>query len=88
MLVKWRICLFQLVEMYDFFILEDDVYGELGFIDILLFLKVMDYNGWVLYVGLLLKVIVLGMRIGWIVGNAVFIKVLLWFKKDLDYLFF
>lgn len=87
MSAKRRTRLLQLAETYDFLILEDDAYGELGFTDIPPPLKAMDQNGRVLYAGSLSKVIAPGMRIGWIAGNAAFIKALSWLKKDLDHPF-
>ena len=45
MSAKRRTRLLQLAETYDFLILEDDAYGELGFTDIPPPLKAMDQNG-------------------------------------------
>ena len=44
MSAKRRTRLLQLAEAYDFLILEDDAYGELGFTDIPPPLKAMDQN--------------------------------------------
>lgn len=87
MSAKRRTRLLQLAETYDFLILEDDAYGELGFTDIPPPLKAMDQNGRVLYAGSLSKVIAPGMRIGWIAGDAAFITALSWLKKDLGHPF-
>ncbi|AME07354.1 PLP-dependent aminotransferase family protein [Bacillus siamensis] len=87
MSAKRRTRLLQLADTYNFLILEDDAYGELGFTDIPLSLKAMDQNGRVLYAGSFSKVIAPGLRIGWIAGDAAFIKALSWFKKDLDHPF-
>ncbi|WP_438420680.1 PLP-dependent aminotransferase family protein [Bacillus siamensis] len=87
MSAKRRTRLLQLADTYNFLILEDDAYGELGFKDIPPSLKAMDQNGRVLYAGSFSKVIAPGLRIGWIAGDAAFIKALSWFKKDLDHPF-
>jgi 2-aminoadipate transaminase len=72
---------------YDFVILEDDAYGELGFEENPVSLKTIDKDGRVLYVGSLSKVVAPGMRVGWIAGASEFISALSWFKKDLDHPF-
>jgi 2-aminoadipate transaminase len=79
--------LIELSVAYNFFILEDDAYGELGFADHLLSLKALDETGRVLYVGSLSKVVAPGMRIGWIAGSSEVITSLGWFKKDLEHPF-
>ncbi|MHC0038081.1 aminotransferase-like domain-containing protein [Pseudoneobacillus sp. C159] len=81
--------LLQLAEDYDFFLLEDDAYGELSFGDgpAPVPLKALDQAGRVLYVGSLSKVVAPGMRIGWIAGTVEYISALSWFKKDLDHPF-
>ncbi|EIM06976.1 hypothetical protein A1A1_08419 [Planococcus antarcticus DSM 14505] len=76
-----------LAEQYDFLILEDDAYGELGFHDNPSLLKAMDTNNRVLYVGSLSKVVAPGMRIGWVVADQQIIEPLNWFKKDLSHPF-
>ncbi|KMJ57470.1 aminotransferase [Bacillus sp. LL01] len=77
----------KLAEEYDFLVLEDDAYGELGFSGNPNTLKSMDMNDRVLYVGSLSKVIAPGMRIGWVAATSKFINALFWFKKDLDHPF-
>lgn len=79
--------LLALAEQYDFLILEDDAYGELGFHESPRLLKAMDTNNRVLYVGSLSKVVAPGMRIGWVVADSQLIDPLNWFKKDLSHPF-
>ncbi|KPB06194.1 aminotransferase-like domain-containing protein [Bacillus sp. CHD6a] len=76
-----------LAEEYDFFVLEDDAYGELGFTNNPKTLKSMDREDRVLYVGSLSKVVAPGMRIGWVHASERFIQALFWFKKDLEHPF-
>ena len=61
---KRREHVLELAEQYDFVILEDDAYGELGFQENPRLLKEMDTNNRVLYVGSLTKVVAPGMRVG------------------------
>nr|WP_231493584.1 PLP-dependent aminotransferase family protein [Alicyclobacillus macrosporangiidus] len=82
-----RRMLLELAEVYDFLILEDDAYGELGFGDPVPALKSLDTEGRVIYVGSLSKVIAPGLRIGWLAGARPFIEVAGWFKKDLGHPF-
>lgn len=77
----------ELGEEYDFLVLEDDAYGELGFTDNPKTLKSMDTKDRVLYVGSLSKVVAPGMRIGWVHATERFIQALFWFKKDLEHPF-
>ncbi len=77
----------ELAEEYDFLVLEDDAYGELGFTDNPNTLKSMDTKDRVLYVGSLSKVVAPGMRIGWVHATVKFIHALFWFKKDLEHPF-
>ncbi len=77
----------ELAEEYDFLVLEDDAYGELGFNNNPKTLKSMDSNERVLYVGSLSKVVAPGMRIGWVHATEKFIQALFWFKKDLEHPF-
>ncbi|MCH4826246.1 PLP-dependent aminotransferase family protein [Planococcus halocryophilus] len=76
-----------LAEQYDFLILEDDAYGELGFEERPRLLKAMDNQNRVIYAGSLSKVVAPGMRIGWVVADKQIIDPLSWFKKDLDHPF-
>ncbi|MGD6779937.1 PLP-dependent aminotransferase family protein [Sutcliffiella horikoshii] len=76
-----------LAEEYDFLVLEDDAYGELGFINNPKTLKSFDTKDRVLYVGSLSKVVAPGMRIGWVHATERFIQALFWFKKDLEHPF-
>ncbi|NLP49834.1 PLP-dependent aminotransferase family protein [Bacillus sp. RO1] len=76
-----------LAEEYDFLVLEDDAYGELGFTNNPKTLKSMDTEDRVLYVGSLSKVVAPGMRIGWVHATERFIQALFWFKKDLEHPF-
>jgi 2-aminoadipate transaminase len=77
----------KLAEQYDFLILEDDAYGELGFEEKPRLLKAMDPDNRVLYVGSLSKVVAPGMRIGWVAGAERLVTALSWFKKDLNHPF-
>ncbi|AIY04624.1 aminotransferase [Planococcus sp. PAMC 21323] len=77
----------ELAEQYDFLVLEDDAYGELGFGERPRLLKAMDTQNRVIYVGSLSKVVAPGMRIGWVVADKRLIAPLSWFKKDLDHPF-
>ncbi|ANU24107.1 PLP-dependent aminotransferase family protein [Planococcus donghaensis] len=77
----------ELAEQYDFLVLEDDAYGELGFEERPRLLKAMDTQNRVIYVGSLSKVVAPGMRIGWVVADKRIIDPLSWFKKDLDHPF-
>ncbi|ANU26167.1 PLP-dependent aminotransferase family protein [Planococcus versutus] len=79
--------LLKLAEQYDFLIIEDDAYGELGFHDRPQLLKAMDTNNRVVYVGSLSKVVAPGMRIGWVVADQQLVDPLNWFKKDLTHPF-
>ncbi|WP_017381221.1 aminotransferase-like domain-containing protein [Paenisporosarcina sp. TG-14] len=79
--------LLELAEEFDFLILEDDAYGELGFTQRPRLLKAMDDNNRVLHIGSMSKVVAPGMRIGWVAGPEKLIKVLSWFKKDLNHPF-
>jgi 2-aminoadipate transaminase len=77
----------ELAEEYDFLVLEDDAYGELGFTNNPKTIKSMDTKDRVLYVGSLSKVVAPGMRIGWVHATEKFIQALFWFKKDLEHPF-
>lgn len=77
----------ELAEQYDFLVLEDDAYGELGFSERPRLLKAIDTQNRVIYVGSLSKVVAPGMRIGWVVADKRLIAPLSWFKKDLDHPF-
>ncbi|EIT86153.1 hypothetical protein A374_06126 [Fictibacillus macauensis ZFHKF-1] len=85
MSTKRRHHVLQLALTYNFLILEDDAYGELAFGARPTSLKAMDTENRVLYVGSLSKVIAPGLRIGWMAGDAAFIKAAAWFKKDLEH---
>lgn len=64
-------------EEYQFFIIEDDLYCELWLNkQFLLLLKVLDKNGYVLYVSSFFKILSLGLCIGWIVGSELVIECL------------
>ncbi|TCP23456.1 2-aminoadipate transaminase [Scopulibacillus darangshiensis] len=69
---------------YNFLILEDDAYGELGFEKSPLPLKAIDNDGPVIHIGSLSKTVAPGMRIGWVAGAREFITACSWFKKDLN----
>ncbi len=72
----------ELAGSYNFFIVEDDAYGELSFYKNPPTLKGMDKKSRVLHVGSLSKVVAPGMRIGWIAGSSEIIHASAWFKKD------
>ncbi|WP_257348217.1 PLP-dependent aminotransferase family protein [Pseudalkalibacillus decolorationis] len=77
----------ELADSYNFFIVEDDAYGELSFYKNLPTLKAMDKKSRVLHVGSLSKIVAPGMRIGWITGASEIIHASAWFKKDLNHPF-
>lgn len=79
--------LLRLSEEYDFLILEDDAYGELGFGEPVMSLKSLDYRGRVIHVGSLSKVVAPGLRIGWAAAPLPLIAAMSLFKKDLDHSF-
>lgn len=79
--------LLELAEQFDFLIVEDDAYGELGFADSPELLKALDLSERVIYIGSFSKVVAPGMRIGWVTGPKELIEVLGWFKKDLGHPF-
>jgi 2-aminoadipate transaminase len=79
--------LLELSTQFDFFIIEDDAYGELSFFENLSPCKAIDREGRVLHVGSLSKVVAPGMRIGWIVGAKELVSAFGWFKKDLGHPF-
>lgn len=79
--------LLALAEEYDFIILEDDAYGELGFAGRPQLLKALDTNNRVVHIGSFSKVAAPGMRIGWAAGPKEIIKAMGWFKKDLSHPF-
>ncbi|MBE4907839.1 PLP-dependent aminotransferase family protein [Bacillus luteolus] len=77
----------ELATKYNFFIVEDDAYGELNFHKPPVPLMSLDKNNLVIHVGSLSKVVAPGMRIGWVAGPSELISALAWFKKDLDHPF-
>jgi 2-aminoadipate transaminase len=87
MTIERRQHVLELADSYNFFIVEDDAYGELSFYKNPSTLKGMDKKSRVLHVGSLSKVVAPGMRIGWIVGASEIIHASAWFKKDLDHPF-
>jgi 2-aminoadipate transaminase len=87
MTIERRQHVLELADSYNFFIVEDDAYGELSFDKNPSTLKGMDKKSRVLHVGSLSKVVAPGMRIGWIVGASEIIHASAWFKKDLDHPF-
>ncbi|WP_174733441.1 PLP-dependent aminotransferase family protein [Mesobacillus harenae] len=82
---KRRQHLLELAESYNFLIVEDDAYGELGFVNSPQTLKSMDQANRVIYVGSLSKIVAPGLRIGWVSGVKELIEALFWFKKDLEH---
>lgn len=79
--------LLELAEQFDFLIVEDDAYGELGFEESPQLLKALDQRERVIYIGSFSKVVAPGMRIGWVTGPKELIEVVGWFKKDLGHPF-
>lgn len=79
--------LLELAEQFDFLIVEDDAYGELGFAEQPQLLKALDQRGRVIHIGSFSKVVAPGLRIGWVSGPQELIEVLGWFKKDLGHSF-
>lgn len=79
--------LLELADRFDFLIVEDDAYGELGFEESPQLLKSLDQGEGVIYIGSFSKVVAPGMRIGWVTGPKELIEVLGWFKKDLGHPF-
>lgn len=79
--------LLALAEEYDFLILEDDAYGELGFGTVPIPLRAMDRSNRVIYAGSLSKVIAPGMRVGWAIAHPDLIRAMWNYKKDLEHSF-
>lgn len=68
--LKTRKKILELAEKYDFYILEDNPYGELRFKgENLPTVKSLDTEGRVIYAGSFSKVLSAGMRIGWAVAR-------------------
>ncbi len=67
---KKRIRLLELAEKYDFYILEDNPYGELRFSgDEVATIKSLDTAGRVIYAGSFSKTLSAGLRLGWAVAR-------------------
>ncbi|HYF77633.1 MAG TPA: PLP-dependent aminotransferase family protein [Symbiobacteriaceae bacterium] len=79
--------LLALAEAYDFIILEDDAYGELGFGSAPIPLRAMDRTGRVIYAGSLSKIIAPGMRVGWAIAHPDLVRAMWNYKKDLEHSF-
>jgi 2-aminoadipate transaminase len=83
-----RLRLLALAAEYDFLILEDDAYGELGYAETLpVPLKALDREGRVIYAGSLSKIVAPGMRIGWAIARPELIQAFWLYKKDLEHPF-
>ncbi|HYG58770.1 MAG TPA: PLP-dependent aminotransferase family protein [Symbiobacteriaceae bacterium] len=79
--------LLDLAEEYDFFILEDDAYGELAYGEVPVPLKAMDRTGRVIYAGSLSKIVAPGMRVGWAIARPEVAAAMWNYKKDLEHAF-
>ncbi|WP_210364282.1 PLP-dependent aminotransferase family protein [Bacillus sp. REN3] len=87
MSAKRREHLLSLASKYDFLIIEDDAYGELGFKEKPVPIKALDKEGRVIHIGSFSKVVAPGLRVGWLAGPGDVTKAAAWFKKDLDHPF-
>lgn len=76
--------LLRLAREYDFLILEDAAYAELGWEAPPPPLKALDRDGRVLYIGSLSKVVAPGLRVGWALGPEPIIRHLDLFKREID----
>lgn len=83
-----RIRLLELSEELDFFILEDDAYGELPFPEVQTppSLRALEPagRGRVVHLGSLSKIVAPGLRVGFAIGPRRAIEAMATFKKDLD----
>lgn len=68
----------EIVNKFEILVIEDNLYGDLRFEgEILLFLKLMDIKGLVIFLGIFFKIFCLGYRLGWI---CVFLEILFKFN--------
>lgn len=75
----------KLASKYDFYIIEDTPYSELNYYgDRLPFLKEMDEEDRVIFLGTFSKFFIPGMRIGWICGDEKLIELLGRAKQNTD----
>jgi GntR family transcriptional regulator of abcA and norABC len=81
-----RTALLNLCEQYRVPLIEDDVYGELGFESPApVPLYALDQGGYVIYVSSVSKSVAAGLRVGWLVGPPSMIKRLAEMKYQMDY---
>lgn len=77
--------LLELAEEYDFLIVEDNPYGYILFEDVeVRHLKSLDRSGRVIYLSTFSKVLVPGLRLGWIVAEREIISKMALLKQSLD----
>ncbi|MFZ5814439.1 MAG: PLP-dependent aminotransferase family protein [Bacillota bacterium] len=76
--------LLALAAEYDFWILEDDAYGELAYGPVPTPLRAMPGGDRVIHVGSLSKLIAPGLRVGWALARPEIIRAMGLYKKDLE----
>ncbi|HIQ03401.1 MAG TPA: PLP-dependent aminotransferase family protein, partial [Desulfurococcales archaeon] len=77
--------LLELAEEYDFLIVEDNPYGYILFEDVeVRHLKSLDKSGRVIYLSTFSKVLVPGLRLGWVVAEKEIISKMALLKQSLD----
>lgn len=65
-----------LINYYNVLLIEDDIYGDFNFIgNCLKLIKFFDIQGLVLYCLFISKILLFGLRIGWVVLGCYQIKV-------------
>ncbi|ERT57200.1 MULTISPECIES: PLP-dependent aminotransferase family protein [Megasphaera] len=80
-----RKAVMDIVNKYDFPIIEDDPYGELRYDgDVVPSLKSMDTKGNVIFLGSFSKIFMPGLRIGWMVANPEIIDKMVKLKQAID----
>ncbi len=83
--LKRRIKILELASKYNFYIIEDTPYSELNYYgERLPFLKEMDEENRVIFLGTFSKFFIPGMRIGWVCGNQKLIELLGRAKQNTD----
>lgn len=80
-----RCAVMEIVNRYDFPVLEDNPYGELRYDgETMPALKSMDTKGNVIFLGSFSKILMPGLRVGWIVAEPEILEKLNLLKQDVD----